>query len=190
MIVFCIPYMNFFVIQVRTGKEQDFLKQADQVLRAPEQRLYWPRRALRIRRQGVWKDSVAAIFPGYLFLQSESIPPDLYWALRRISGFLRYLKDNRHIEALNDQDREILLHFLNYGEIVQRSSVYFDENNRIRVVSGPLRGMEGRIVKVDRRKGRARIRLELYEDSFMIDFGFDSIEQAPDNPRPAGGRNS
>jgi hypothetical protein len=28
---------------------------------------------------------------------------------------------------------------------------------------------------VDRRKGRARVRLELYENSFLIDFGFDDI---------------
>ena len=170
--------MAFFVIQVRTGKEQQYIKQADKILQAPDQQLFWPRRALRIRRQGKWKDSVAAIFPGYLFLQAESITPPLYTALRRISGFQRYLKDNQHIEPLNARDREILLHFLSYGEIVQRSSVYFDKDNRIRVISGPLKGMEGLVVKVDRRKGRARIRLELYEDSFLIDFGFDALEKA------------
>jgi transcriptional antiterminator NusG len=174
--------MAFFVIQVRTGKEQQYITQAEKVLRAPEQGLFWPRRALRIRRQGEWKDSVAAIFPGYLFLQAESILPPLYGALKRISGFLRFLKDNQHIEPLNARDREILLHFLSYGEVVQRSRVFFDENNRIRVISGPLKGMEGRVVKVDRRKGRARIRLELYEDSFLIDFGFDSLEQTLDQP--------
>jgi len=174
--------MAFFVIQVRTGKEQQYIKQASKVLQAPAQQLFWPRRALRIRRQGEWKDSVAAIFPGYLFLQAESIAPPLYGALKRISGFLRYLKDNQHIEPLNAHDREILLHFLSYGEVVQRSRVFFDQDNRIRVISGPLKGMEGRVVKVDRRKGRARIRLELYEDSFLIDFGFDALEKAADQP--------
>jgi transcriptional antiterminator NusG len=174
--------MPFYVIQVRTGKERQYITQAEKLLQAPGQRLFWPRRALRIRHQGKWKDSVAAIFPGYLFLQAESILPPLYGALKRISGFLRYLKDNQHIEALNARDREILLHFLSYGEVVQRSMVFFDESNRIRVISGPLKGMEGRVVKVDRRKGRARIRLELYEDSFLIDFGFDSLEKAADRP--------
>jgi transcriptional antiterminator NusG len=174
--------MAFFVIQVRSGKERQYLKQAEKVLQAPAERLYWPRRALRIRRQGKWSDSVAAIFPGYLFLQAASISPPLYGELKRISGFLRYLKDNQHIEALNARDRKILLHFLSYGEIVQRSKVYFDRDNRIRVISGPLKGMEGRVIKVDRRKGRARIRLELYEDSFSIDFGFDALEKAADRP--------
>ena len=170
--------MAFFVIQVRTGKEQQYIRQAEKVLQPPDQRLFWPRRSLRIRRQGKWKNSVAAIFPGYLFLQIDSISPPLYGALKRISGFLRFLKDNQHIEALNTRDQEILLHFISYGEIVQRSRVYFDQDNRIRVISGPLKGMEGRVVKVDRRKGRARIRLEMYEDAFLIDFGFDSLEKA------------
>jgi transcriptional antiterminator NusG len=174
--------MAFFVIQVRTGKEPQYLKQAEAFLSAPEQRLYWPRRDLRIRRRGVWKDSVASIFPGYLFLQSDSIPPQLYRALRRIPGFFRFLRDNQHIEPLSARDREILLHFLSYGEVVRRSKVYFDEDKRIRVISGPLEGMEGRIVKVDRRKGRARVRLELYEDSFLIDFGFDALEHALERP--------
>jgi len=106
----------------------------------------------------------------------------MYWKLKRIPGFIRFLKDNQHIEPLNPRDRELLVHFLSYGEIVQRSKVYFDQDKRIRVISGPLKVVEGRIVKVDRRKGRARVRLELYENSFLIDFGFDALEQAPDNP--------
>ncbi|HTP60018.1 MAG TPA: KOW motif-containing protein, partial [Spirochaetia bacterium] len=69
---------------------------------------------------------------------------------------------------------------LGFGEIVDKSMVYFDQDRRIRVVSGPLKGLEGRIVRVDRRKGRARVRLELYQDSFEIDFGFDSMEAAPE----------
>jgi len=182
MVPLSVPQMTFFVIQVRTGKEPQFIKHAGNFLEAPGEQLHWPRRNLRIRRQGVWRDSVASIFPGYLFLQVESIAPPLYWKLKRVPGFIRFLKDNQHIEPLNPRDREILTHFLSYGEIVQRSRVYFDQDKRIRVVSGPLKGMEGRIVKVDRRKGRARVRLELYENSFLIDFGFDALEQAPESP--------
>ena len=72
MLPWVLAGMAFFVIQVRTGKERQYIKQADKVLRAPLQRLYWPRRALRIRRRGEWKDSVAAIFPGYLFLEAPT----------------------------------------------------------------------------------------------------------------------
>jgi transcriptional antiterminator NusG len=38
--------------------------------------------------------------------------------------------------------------------------------------------MEGNIIKVDRRKGRAKVKLELYKDSFTVDFGFRDIQRA------------
>ena len=170
--------MSYFVIQVRAGREQDYILRAGEVLTAPGQGIRWPRRNLRIRKGGQWRDCVAPIFPGYLFLQAEAVPPELYWRMKRLPGFLRFLKDNQHIEPLGPRDREILLHFLSYGEIVDRSKVVFDENRRIRVISGPLKDLEGRIIKVDRRKGRARVALELYENAFLIDFGFDCLENA------------
>jgi len=178
--------MNFYVIQVRTGREREYLKRARDVLSAPEQRLRWPRRNLRIRRRGVWQDCVAPIFPGYLFLQAEGVPPQLYRSMKGLPGFMRFLKDNQHIEPLGPRDRDIGLHFLAYGEIVDRSKVVFDENRRIRVISGPLKDLEGRIVKVDRRKGRARVALELAETAFLIDFGFDCLEEAAGAAGAAG----
>jgi transcriptional antiterminator NusG len=53
--------------------------------------------------------------------------------------------------------------------------VYFNENSRIVVVEGPLMGLEGRIIKVDKRKGRAKIKLDMYEDSFTCDLAFEII---------------
>ena len=176
--------MDFYVIQVRAGREQDYLHRARDVLSGPTIR--WPRRNLRIRRAGVWRDCVAPIFPGYLFLQAEGVGPDLYRLMKDLPGFVRFLKDNRHIEPLGPRDREIVLHFLSYGEIVDRSKVVFDANRRIRVISGPLKDLEGRIVKVDRRKGRARVALELYENAFLIDFGFDCLEDAAAPPAAGG----
>lgn len=170
--------MTFYVIQVKTGGEEKYVKHAARLPGPEGMRLIWPRRNLRIRRRGSWQDSLAPIFPGYLFLEVESISPDLYWRLKRVPGFYRFLKDNHHIEPLASRDREILCHFLSYGEIVDKSVVIFDKDKRIRVVAGPLKNMEGRIVKVDRRKRRARVRLELYEDSFLIDFGFSFLKSA------------
>ncbi|MCL2557796.1 MAG: antitermination protein NusG, partial [Treponema sp.] len=40
----------------------------------------------------------------------------------------------------------------------------------------PLKGLEGRIIKVDKRKKRAKIRLDLYDESFAIDLAFEIID--------------
>jgi transcriptional antiterminator NusG len=62
--------------------------------------------------------------------------------------------------------------------------VYFDRNSRIVVLEGPLMGLEGKIIKVDKRKGRAKIKLDLYDNSFSCDLAFEVIgtleNQGPD----------
>lgn len=174
--------MPFFAVQIWTGDEGRFLSIAAQRVRENDARFYWPRRSLRIKRGGNWKESLAPIFPGYIFIQAESVSPELYGVLKGAPGFLRFLLSNDNIVSLERSDQDLLSHFLGFGEIVDKSMVFFDENKRIRVVSGPLKGLEGRIIRVDRRKGRAKVRLEMYQDSFDIDFGFESMEAAPQPP--------
>jgi transcriptional antiterminator NusG len=174
--------MAFFAVQIWTGSEGKFLSLARKKEIPPSVRLFWPRRNLRIRRRGVWRDSLAPIFPSYVFVQTEELDPELYRALKRTNGFVRFLPSNESVKPMDKKDQDLLTHFLSFGEIVNRSLVAFDENKRIRVISGPLKGLEGRITKVDRRKGRAKVRLELYADSFDVDFGFEVMEALTGTP--------
>jgi transcriptional antiterminator NusG len=130
---------------------------------------------------------MAAIFPGYIFVEADSDEEikACQWEFRRTGGFYRFLKSNQEITALADRDLELVLHFIkNAGPVAGRSKVYFNDNSRIIVVEGPLMGLEGRIVKVDRRKGRAKVSLDLYNDSFAIDLGFEVIGSAEHSRAP------
>jgi|GEM_PF-88986 len=182
--------MKYFVIQVLTREEPKYLTLARNALRVDcpewfeEGRFLWPRRKLTVRRRGKTKEELAPIFPGYLFYEAEELPTEVYWTLKRTSGFIRFLKSNQNIEPLTGDDKGLLLHFLSYGEIVDKSTVSFDENNRIVVLDGPMKGLEGLIVKVNKRKKRAKVKLTLYEQSFLIDFGFEFLEKkSKDDPR-------
>jgi transcriptional antiterminator NusG len=170
--------MTYFVIQTKTRGELKYLHLAQPTIEDLHLRLVWPRRSLRIKKRGKWQNVLVPIFPGYLFLEVDSVEPDLYWKLRRLSGFIRFLKSNQDIQPMPEKDARILASLLHFGEIVEKSIADFDENNRIRIIEGPLKGLEGRITKVDRRKGRAKIRLDLYDEFYLVDFGFQSIEKA------------
>ena len=124
--------------------------------------------------------STPAVFPGYLFLESEEkMLRKYHWQFRRTDGFYRFLKTNQNIEPLSGRDLEIVLHFIKKaGPLAGISNVYFDNNERIVVIDGPLAGLEGNIVKVDKRKKRAKIKLDLYDDSFTIDLGYELIDKA------------
>jgi len=171
--------MNYYAIQVKTRSEDNFLKLFKALHPQVKLPIYFPKRCLDIRKAGKVIPSTLAVFPGYIFIEAES-NDEIYphqWEFRRTMGFYRFLKSNKEITPLSGRDLELVLHFIkNTGAVAGRSRVYFDENTKIVVIDGPLSGLEGRIIKVDRRKGRAKIKLDLYNDSFAIDLAFDVID--------------
>jgi transcription termination/antitermination protein NusG len=179
--------MNYYAIQVLTRQENKFLTLARNALSRLENEgaevegsLLWPRRKLKIRKRGRTREEQTPIFPGYIFWQAGDIVPEVYWTFKRTGGFIRFLKSNQDIEPLSGPSKRLLLHFLDYGEIVGSSNVVFNDGDRITVMDGPMKGLEGKIKKVDKRKGRAKIELTMYEESFLIDFAFDIINKVTD----------
>ena len=176
-VIVCFEIMDYYVLQVYTGEEERYMRLAEEEI-GGRARLVWPRRQLYIRKRGVRKKVLAPLFPGYLFLETELLTRALVSSLKRVSGFVRLLETTANPKPLSGDDLELVRHFLGFGEIVKESKVTFDENSRIEVIEGPLQGLEGRIVKVDKRKGRAKVRLDLYKESFLVDLGFEIMSQS------------
>ncbi|MFP4644371.1 MAG: antiterminator LoaP [Spirochaetales bacterium] len=167
--------MDTYVVQVMTGDEERVKRLAGPELERNGAEILWPRRSLHIRRRGKIVHSVAPVFPGYVIVQTPELTQELLLAVRRTPGVIRFLRSNTDVRRVEGQELAMIRHLLGFGEIAAQSRVRFDENSRIVVVDGPLSGLEGRIVKVDKRKGRAKVKLDLYDESFLIDFGFTVI---------------
>ncbi len=177
--------MDWFVIQVLTGKEDDFRRLARGLTaKSPDIALQIPLRRLPIRRAGKVRIEDKAVFPGYIFVSLPGLVPELIGGFRRIPGFIRWLGNENGPQALVAQDLEILQALLSHGEILGISRVSYTSDMRIQVKDGPLKGLEGRIIKVDKRKQRARVSLDMYRNSFEVDFAFELIaETDKDKPR-------
>ena len=175
--------MDYYAMQVKTRGEEKFMRLfrgSNPHLNLP---LYFPQRFLDLRRGGKIVPSKLPVFPGYIFLELDS-DENIYahqWAFRKTEGFYRFLRSNQDIAPLQNRDLELVLHFIKeVGPVAGKSKVYFDDNSRIVVISGPMSGLEGRIVKADKRKGRAKIKLDLYGDSFCIDLAFEVLVKGKD----------
>jgi transcriptional antiterminator NusG len=170
--------VDYYAMQVKTRGEEKFIR----LFRAQHPEitlpLHFPQRCLDLRRGGKIIPSRLPVFPGYVFLElaeSENIL-DYQWFFRKTNGFYRFLRSNQDIAPLQNRDLALVLHFIReVGPLAGISKVVFDEDSRIVVISGPLSGLEGRIVKVDKRKRRAKIKLDLYGDSFCIDLAFEVL---------------
>ncbi len=171
--------MSFYVVSVHPRREERIVHAAQLLIpTGAELSFFWPRRKLTIRRKGRRVETLAAVFPGYVFIDAESISSQMYRSLKNLPGFYRFLESNDRIRPLTGRDEEIVAHLVKFGGVIGKSTVTVDENQRIRVLHGPLEGLEGMIVKVDKRKQRAKVRLDLYNESFLVDFGFELL--APD----------
>ena len=170
--------MAYYALQVKTRGEELYIKMFRELFPEIKFPMLFPQRSLDIRRGGRIKPSKLAIFPGYIFLElpdDESIY-DYQWAYRKTKGFFRFLRSNTDIAPLQNRDLELVMHFIRQvGSMSGKSKVFFDDNARIVVISGPLSGLEGRIIKADKRKGRAKVKLDLYDESFSIDLAFEVL---------------
>lgn len=169
--------MNIFVVQVYTGDENKFLRFAEKTDFSDQISFYFPKRELMVRKNRKLVRTTVPVFPGYVFAEAESISSELFAEIRLLPHFGKFLKDNLNITPLPEDEKRIIFQLTKYGRIIKKSFVVFDENDKIQVQDGPLKGLEGLIVKVDRRKKRAKVRLRLYENSFLVDFGFDFLDR-------------
>lgn len=168
--------MEYYALQVRTRGEDKYIRLFKASHPGEAIRLVFPLRRLSVRRLGKVADELAPVFPGYLFVEAaDDLSAKLQWALRRTDGFFRFLRSNQDVAPLSGNDLRTVLHFVGSGQVAEKSKVYFNDADRIVVAEGPLKGLEGNIVKVDKRKGRAKVKLDLYDDSFTIDLAFEVI---------------
>jgi transcriptional antiterminator NusG len=180
--------MNYYALQVKTSGEGDFLARAERLLAGQEYHFFFPKRALTIKRMRKSINVQIPVFPGYLFMACKEDPGPICFMVRKLEGFYRFLPDNHSMKPLSGRDLLMLKHFMSFGEIADKSKVSFDENDRIVVHSGPLKGYEGCIIKVDKRKGRAKLQLTLCENPFVIDLGFELLEKLPKGADATDGR--
>jgi transcriptional antiterminator NusG len=172
--------MSLFAVQVKTRDEEKYIKLF--CANNPDKknvRIYFPKRETRIRKQGKTITRIAPVFAGYVFVELEQDDDIMnhYWALHLTNGFFRFLPSNKTVHEMEGGDLELAVHFIRQlGQVAGVSKVYFDENEKIVIKEGPLLGLEGRIVKIDRRKGRAKVKLDLYGDSFAVDLSFEMLE--------------
>lgn len=131
-------------------------------------------------KRGKRVEAEVALFPGYVFLQTDAtLDPALYGRIRTLPGFFSFLRQGADISEVRGKDLDLLNHFLKFGEVTPQSQVVFDENQRIRVISGPMEGMEGQVIHVDKRKRRAKIQLDFDHGTFTITLGFELMDEAP-----------
>lgn len=133
-------------------------------------------RSLKIKSRGKYHMVRKPLYPGYIFLEAACDPEDLPSLTRSVPGALRFLQSNQDITALQLEEEEVFRKLLRCGPKIPRSKVRLIPDQPIQVVDGPLKGMEGTIVRIDKRRERVSIRLTMSNKPFTLNLGIEIIE--------------
>ena len=147
----------YYVIQVKTGKEQtaieDILKNRPD---DPDFDVFAPFRKVIRKYHGVEKEVIERCFPGYVFVETNNVN-QLFKQLYFTPGFTRLLgreADTENFVPLDkDESRMVdILYSKNNNRVTEISNIEVKEGEKIRVLDGPLMGLETKIKKVNLHK--------------------------------------
>lgn len=175
----------FYVIQVPTNQEAEFIRRIKFATRNTNllEDIFSPKQT-RIRKlHGEIFDYEATVFPGYLFVKTDK-PEELNTKLYQVEGFTRLLgnfdKSHKTFLPLTAREEELILHLIGQGHTIDVSKVHVHEGKIIRVIDGPLYGLEGTVVKVNLHKRVAVVRTTLASQGVDIHLGIDIIREQDD----------
>src|SRR5690554_541619 len=134
-----------------------------------------PKRKLRERKGGKWQFVTRRLFPGYILIHGN-ITVDWYYRIKRIPDVIKFLRDDEEVLQIDERELKVLNILVDKSDTVEMSTVY-KQGDTIQVIDGPLQGLEGRIVSINRRKGRAKVRINFLNQEKVVELGVNVVDK-------------
>lgn len=162
----------WYVVRVGVGKEHKInslcrAKIPREILRES----FIPAYEKKCKVQGIWEVQKKALFPGYLFMSTDDVD-GLRDALNQIPGFTKVLGTGCEPVPLSEEEVMFLRKIGGDAYLVEISEGII-ENSVTIIQSGPLKGLEANIRKIDRHKRRAYLEVEMFGRKQRVEVGLE-----------------
>ena len=172
----------WYVIQTMTGREERLKKEIENMVPGElYERVVVPYSEGKRRYEGAWHTERTILFPGYVFFVTEDIVAAIP-SVRKVYQRVKLLGDGEEIYPLYKEEEEILSRLCGSGEDAWDDDLIgmsygFQEGETITVTDGPLQGLEGKILKIDRHKREAKVSMEILGDRRVITLGLEVVKR-------------
>lgn len=154
-----------------TGKELAVARRVQ--LADPLVRAVVARQEKHTTSQGVKSKKTEIFLPGYVFFETERTMESLEWLPR--TDVIRILSYGDGYWQMIGEDERFAKWLFGYDGLLGFSKAY-REGEQVRIVSGPLKDMEGCITKVDKRGRSGQIAVRFDSRVIKVWLGFDMID--------------
>ena len=166
----------WYVMQVRTGTEENIRTQCVRKISSEIlERCFIPYYEENKHMRGEWTIQKKVLFPGYVFVVTDDMEK-LYESLKSVIGLTRLIGTGREIVPISEEERQFLLDFGGEEQVVSMSEGII-ENSVTKILSGPLKGKEGLIRKIDRHKRKAWLEVEMFGRKQEIQVGVEIVSK-------------
>ncbi len=122
----------------------------------------------------------AIVLPGYVFFYAPAdFEPRRFFPVEHV---IRVLTSDEGVWQLRGEDARFAQWLFQYDGLLGFSRAY-REQERIRIVTGPLKDMEGQIVRVDKRGRSGQVRLNFNGRQVLVWLGFELIDSLAQDGR-------
>lgn len=169
--------MGVYVIQVVGGQETKAAEVISVMAQSAVCDCFVPQREVMKRKDGAWHKKIEKLFPGYVFVEADD-PLRVRELLRTIPAFTRLLDSagDTFVPLTPDEVAWINVH-TNAKTHVMEMSKGVIEGDRVTVTSGPLKGKEASITRIDRHKRLAWVDMDMFGRKKMIRVGLEIVSK-------------
>jgi transcriptional antiterminator NusG len=161
---------NWYAVFVKTGKEERVSERIGEIAG----RVLVPKRVMKERRKGMHRHAIRTMFPGYLFIQTDSMDERTYTEVKRAENVIKPLFDPAHPRPIDPREMKPVLSLIDENGIVNISTALY-QNRQIKIIDGPLKGHEGLITKVDKHHSRVEVLVTIGQNTFKVSLGTEFI---------------
>ncbi len=166
----------WYVMQVRTGTEESICCQCRNFIEGDIlERCFIPYYEEKKKYEGKWHIQEKVLFPGYIFIITNKIE-GLSERLRKVIGFTKLIGTGKEIVPLTQREEDWLLKIGGDEQKVEMSEGVVEDGN-IRIIQGPLAGLEKQIRRIDRHKRKAYLEVEMFGRTVEMQVGLEVAEK-------------
>lgn len=172
---------NWFIFNVQTGKEQTACDFLNKLFDKEESVTFIPQVELVFKNSSSIRKELKPMFPGYVFTDSTLYEKNFIneaYKYARFSKCIFKLLGNQNVDYMkvSENEKNYLLGFCD-DRYVAGESKGFIVGDKVFVSSGPLKGRESIIKRIDRHKRRAEIESEFFGDTRRISVALEIVSK-------------
>ncbi|MEN8906944.1 MAG: antiterminator LoaP [Clostridiales bacterium] len=164
---------SWYALFVKTGDEDNVKARINYRIK-DKFNILVPKRTLKERKKGIWINKIRTILPGYVLLKGDINVED-YYSFKDIPGIINLIRNGETFLKLKKEESSIIERLTYKSEIIGFSNALY-ENDKVLVLDGPLKNLEGYIISVNKRKNRAKIRINFMEEERNVELGINFLK--------------